>query len=101
MKIAFLTPAFPHKQTGTSGGIGTSILNLSKGLINLGHEVSVIVFNQNNDEIIHEKNFTIYKVKNIIIKGFSFYCTQLKLQKLKYQKQGMMQALLTGKIRLI
>lgn len=82
MKIAFLTPEFPHKQTGTSGGIGTSILNLSKGLINLGHEVSVIVFNQNNDEVIYEKSFTIYKVKNIIIKGFSFYCTQLKLQKL-------------------
>ena len=44
MKIAFLTPEFPHPKMVSSGGIGTSILNLSKGLVGLGHEVSILVF---------------------------------------------------------
>ena len=39
MKIAFLTPEFPHSRIGNSGGIGTSIFNLAKCLIALGHEV--------------------------------------------------------------
>lgn len=39
----------------------------------------------------------------VVIKSFddSIYVLETKLQKLKHQKQGMMQALLTGKIRLI
>ena len=28
IKIAFLTPEYPHPKTGNSGGIGTSIKNL-------------------------------------------------------------------------
>ena len=32
MKIAFLTPEYPHPKTGQSGGIGTSIKNLAFGL---------------------------------------------------------------------
>ena len=51
MKIAFLTPEFPHPKTGSSGGIGTSIFNLSKGLAALGHEVSILVYGQNEDEV--------------------------------------------------
>ena len=31
MKIAFLTPEYPHPKTGNSGGIGTSIKNLAAG----------------------------------------------------------------------
>ena len=33
MKIAFLTPEYPHPKTGSSGGIGTSIKNLAAGLL--------------------------------------------------------------------
>ena len=32
MKIAFLTPEYPHVKTGNSGGIGTSIKNLAESL---------------------------------------------------------------------
>ncbi|PIV93780.1 MAG: glycosyltransferase family 1 protein, partial [Flavobacteriaceae bacterium CG17_big_fil_post_rev_8_21_14_2_50_33_15] len=44
MKIAFLTPEYPHPKTGTAGGIGSSILNLSKALSDLGHDISILVY---------------------------------------------------------
>ena len=82
MKIAFLTPEFPHVKTGPSGGLGTSIFNLAKGLIQSGHEVSVLVYGQNEDEVFKENGVTFYKVKNIKLKGFSRFLTQNKIQKL-------------------
>lgn len=82
MKIAFLTPEFPHPKTGTSGGIGTSILNLSKGLVATGNQVTVIVYGQEKDEDFQDDGLTIYKIKNIKFKGLSLYLTQKKIEKL-------------------
>lgn len=82
MKIAFLTPEFPHKKTNASGGIGTSIFNLCQGLIQLNHEVIILVYGQNEDAYFEEDGFKIYKIKNIKVKGLSFYLTQKKIQKL-------------------
>lgn len=82
MKIAFLTPEFPHPKTGSSGGLGTSIFNLSKGLIQVGHEVSVLVYGQNEDDFFCDNGITFHKIKNIKLKGFSRFLTQNKIQKL-------------------
>lgn len=82
MKIAFLTPEFPHPKMGVSGGIGTSILNLSRGLIALGHEVSVLVYGQKEDEVFTEDSISFYRIKNVKIKGFSRFFTQRKIQNL-------------------
>jgi starch synthase len=82
MKLAFLTPEFPHPKTGTSGGIGTSILNLSKGFVASGNQVVVIVYGQEKDEVFQDNGLTIYKIKNIKFKGLSLYLTQKKIEKL-------------------
>ena len=82
MKIAFLTPEFPHLKTGSSGGIGTSIFNLSQGLLQLNHEVTILIYGQNKDEIFTENGITFYLIKNKIVKGFSSYFTQKKIQKI-------------------
>ena len=82
MKIAFLTPEFPHPKTGTSGGIGTSIFNLSKGLIQLGHQVSVIVYGQDKDEFFVADGISFYKIKNKKLKGLSLFLSQKKAEKL-------------------
>lgn len=82
MKIAFLTPEFPHPKTGTSGGIGTSIYNLSKGITQLGHTVFVLVCGQDQDEMFVEDGITYIRIKNIKIKGFSRFLTQLKIEKI-------------------
>jgi glycosyltransferase involved in cell wall biosynthesis len=82
MKIAFLTPEYPHPKTGSSGGIGTSIFNLSQGLLQLHHEVTVLIYGQNNDEVFTENGIKFYRIQNKIVKGFSSYLTQKKIQKL-------------------
>ncbi|TYA71429.1 glycosyltransferase family 4 protein [Seonamhaeicola marinus] len=82
MKVAFLTPEFPHEKTLPSAGIGASIFNLSKGLILLNHSVIVIVYGQDRDEVIQEKGLTIFKVKNVKFKGFSLFLTQKKVERL-------------------
>ena len=82
MKIAFLTPEFPHPKMGSSGGIGTSILNLSKGLASEGHEVSILIYGQKKDEFFNENTISYYRIKNIKFKGFSRFFTQKKIQNL-------------------
>jgi len=81
MKIGFLTLEYPHPNTGSSGGIGTSILNLSKGLVALGHEVSIIVFGQAQDVIFKENGITFYCIQNVKLKGLSIFLTQIKVEK--------------------
>ena len=82
MKIAFLTPEFPHPKMGPSGGLGTSILNLAKGLVNEGHEVSILIYGQKKDEVFNENGISFYRIKNIKLKGFSWLLTQKKIQNL-------------------
>jgi starch synthase len=82
MKVAFLTPEFPHPKMGSSGGIGTSIFNLAKGLTQAGHGVFVLVYGQNENEVFVENNITYYRIKNARLKGFSRLLTQKKIQKL-------------------
>lgn len=82
MKIAFLTAEYPHAKTGFSAGIGTSIFNLSKGLLQLGHQVSIVIYGQDQDETFTDNGLTFYKIKNIKLKGFSRILTQKKIQKL-------------------
>ncbi|MBE0391129.1 glycosyltransferase family 4 protein [Flavobacterium sp. PL002] len=90
MKIAFLTPEYPHALTGASGGIGTSIKNLALGLIDEGCVVRVLVYGQNNDSVFEDNGITIQQIKNIKIKGLSWFFTRKKLERIinnLYDKQ--------------
>ncbi|NUY80900.1 glycosyltransferase family 4 protein [Flavobacterium sp. MAH-1] len=82
MHIGFLTPEFPHPRTGNSGGIGTSIANLSAGLIALGHKVSILVYGQKEDVRLEQDGMSIHLIKNRKIKGLSRFLTQKKIRKL-------------------
>ena len=82
MKIGFITSEFPHPKMGSSGGIGTSIFNLTKGLTLIGHQVFVLVYGQREDEVFVENDITYYMIKNIKLKGFSRVLTQRKIEKL-------------------
>jgi len=80
MKIAFLTPEYPHPKTGNSGGLGTSIKNLAESLVALGHTVRILVYGQKNDAVFEEDGIVIQQIKNVKIKGLSWYFTRKKLQ---------------------
>lgn len=82
MKIGFLTPEYPHEKTGNSGGLGTSIKNLAHALTALGHEVVILVYGQKQDAVFLDKAIEVHQIKNIKIKGFSWYFTRKKLEKI-------------------
>jgi glycosyltransferase involved in cell wall biosynthesis len=82
MKIALLTPEYPHPKTGISGGIGTSIKNLAKGLLEEGCQVRVLVYGQIEDSIFDDNGICIQQIRNVKIKGLSWYLTRKKIEKI-------------------
>tara|TARA_R110002124_G_scaffold286884_2_gene469034 strand:- start:474 stop:1634 length:1161 start_codon:yes stop_codon:yes gene_type:complete len=82
MRIAFLTPEYPHSQTGSSGGIGTSIKNLAKGLVTVGCSVRVLVYGQTEESVFDDEGVIVQQIKNIKLKGISWYLTRKKLERI-------------------
>lgn len=82
MNIAFLTSEYPHPQTGSSGGIGTSIKNLGQSLTEAGHSVYVYVYGQSVDETIEDGNVTIKRIRNKQLKGLSWWLTRKKIERI-------------------
>lgn len=80
MRIAFLTPEYPHPITGTSGGIGSSIKNLAKGLVKNGIYVRILVYAQPKDSLFEEDGIQIQTIKNIKFKGLSRFLTHKKIE---------------------
>ena len=81
MHICYLASEYPHPKINYSGGIGTSIKNLSFALIKQGITVTVIVYGQDKDESFKDEEVTIIKLKNIKLKGFSWFLTRKKIEK--------------------
>jgi glycosyltransferase involved in cell wall biosynthesis len=57
-------------------------MNLSKGFIQQSHQVIVVVYGQNEDEVYEENGIQFYKIKNVKLKGLSLFLTQKKIEKL-------------------
>jgi glycosyltransferase involved in cell wall biosynthesis len=82
IKIAFLTPEYPHPKTGASGGIGTSIKNLSIGLLGEGCSVRVLVYGQKEDGVFDDNGILIQQIRNVKFKGLSWFLTRKKLERI-------------------
>lgn len=82
MKIAFLTSEYPHTQTGNSGGIGTSIKNLAKGLLEEGCQVHILVYGQTEETVFDDDGIIVRQIKNVKFKGLSWYLTRKKIEKI-------------------
>lgn len=80
MKIAFLTPEYPHPKTGSSGGIGTSIKNLAIGLLAQGISVRVLVYGQKENAFFDDNGILIQQIKNVKVKGLSWFFTRKKIE---------------------
>ncbi len=82
MKIAFLTPEYPHPKTGSSGGIGTSIKNLAVGLLAQGCSVRILVYGQKEEGIFDDNGVSIQQIRNVKWKGLSWWLTRKKIEKI-------------------
>ena len=91
IKIAFLTPEYPHPKTGSSGGIGTSIKNLAIGLLAEGCSVRVLVYGQKEEGVFDDNGITIQQIKNVKFKGLSWWLTRNKLECIVNQLYANMQ----------
>ncbi len=93
MKIAFLTPEYPHPATGQSGGLGTSIKNLANSLVKKGHKVYVIIYDQKiNTEFVEDGiNFHIIKQKKYPVFGWYLYRKYLQFHLNKLIKTNLIQ----------
>jgi glycosyltransferase involved in cell wall biosynthesis len=82
MKIAFLTPEYPHSKTGNSGGLGTSIKNLAIGLLAQGVSVRVLVYGQKENTYFDDNGIFIQQIKNVKFKGLSWFLTRKKIEQI-------------------
>lgn len=82
MNIAFLTSEYPHPQTGSSGGIGTSILNLGQSLSKEGHSVYVYVYGQSADDTFKDSHVVVKRIRNKQLKGLSWWLTRKKIEQI-------------------
>ena len=82
MKIAFLTPEYPHPAIGGSGGIGSSIKYLARALNERGHIVTVLLYQQPVEEVIDDSGVIIRRIKNVKFKGLSWLLTRKKLARI-------------------
>ena len=82
MKTGFLTSEYPGTITGSAGGIGTSIKNLATAFINKGSSVMIFIYGQDKDEMIQENGIQILRIKNVHLKGISWWLTQKKIERL-------------------
>ncbi|MBU2952140.1 glycosyltransferase family 4 protein [Tamlana agarivorans] len=71
MKLAYITPEYPHPKVKHAAGLGTSIGNLTKALVEAGHDVYVFVYGQKETtdfvedgihfHLIADKNYALGK----------------------------------------
>ena len=81
-RLSFLTPEYPHPNTGNSGGIGTSIKNLAVGLLTQGCAVRILVYGQKEDAVFEDNGIVVQQIKNVKLKGLSWWLTRKKLERI-------------------
>ncbi|MCF6294171.1 MAG: glycosyltransferase family 4 protein [Flavobacteriaceae bacterium] len=86
MHIAFLTPEYPHTNLKHSAGLGTSIKNLARGLIQEGVNVTVFVVFQNKNITFYDKDIKIISIARKGYKLFGWYLERKHIQTIIQQE---------------
>ena len=80
MHIGFLTPEYPHPQSTSSGGLGTSIKNLASSLVAENIRVSVFVYGQKTPRRFKENDIEFHFIEQRKYKFFGWYLYRKYLQ---------------------
>lgn len=82
MHIAFLSPEYPYPTLTRSGGLGTSIKNLAKGLVSQGVTVTIFVVGQQKDVDFIEEGIRISSIAKQKHWVFNWYLERKRYQKI-------------------
>ncbi|RAJ25217.1 glycosyltransferase involved in cell wall biosynthesis [Gelidibacter algens] len=91
MTIGFLTPEYPHPNFSRSGGLGTSIKNLAKGLVTHGVKVTVFVVGQQKDADFNKEGIHLVSIAKQKHFAFNWYLERKRHQRIiqkHIDKQG-------------
>lgn len=81
MHIAFLTPEYPHSELSRSGGLGTSIKNLAKGLVQNGVKVSIFIIGQSKNIHLDDDGIKLFSLEKKQHIAFNWYLERKRVQK--------------------
>ncbi|MEZ4856617.1 MAG: glycosyltransferase family 4 protein [Gelidibacter sp.] len=82
MHIAFLTPEYPHPNLSRSGGLGTSIKNLAKGLVEQKAKVTVFVVGQTEDLDVFDEGTRVISIAKKKHLAFNWYLERKRYQQI-------------------
>src|SRR5690606_12370127 len=80
MHIGFLTTEYPHPYSTSSGGLGTSIKNMVKALVEKGVKVTVFIYGQQQDKVFTEEGIHFLFIKQKKYKFLGWYLHRKYLQ---------------------
>jgi glycosyltransferase involved in cell wall biosynthesis len=80
MKIAFLTPEYPHEMMTHAGGLGTSIKNLAVTLVRKGCSVTVIVYSQKESAVFEDEGVAIHLIEDKMYRFAKWYLYRKHIQ---------------------
>lgn len=81
MHIGFLTPEFPHPETGKSAGLGTSIKTLAHSLVQNGIQVSIFIYGQNKSMMVEDEGLKLHLLEEKTYPFFGWYLYRKFLEK--------------------
>ena len=82
MHIAFITPEYPHPTFNRSGGLGTSIKNLAKGLVADGIQVTVFIVGQKKGDDFIEDGIHLISIAKQKHWAFNWYLERKRYQRI-------------------
>ncbi len=80
MHVAFITLEYPHPDLSRSGGLGTSIKNLAKGLVLEGVTVTVFVLGQLVDKQVDDSGIRLMSLAKQEHFAFNWYLERKRYQ---------------------
>lgn len=81
MHVGFLTPEFPHPETGKSAGLGTSIKTLAHSLVRNGTQVSIFIYGQNKSMVIKDDCLNLHLLEQKTYPFLGWYLYRKFLEK--------------------
>lgn len=80
MNIGFITPEYPHPAATASAGLGSSIKNLAKALVQEGIQVSIFLYGQEKDTVFEQEGIKFHFIKQKRYKLLGWYLYRKHLQ---------------------